>query len=460
MAAAPPSPRAFLASSAEKKRGRPVLVIGAGFAGLVAGYELQQAGYAVTILEARDRIGGRVWTLDDVVPGRQVEGGGELIGSNHPMWLAYQKAFGLEFLDVSDESNSPMILHGRRLSEKHQRELLHHMDDALDALTDLAATIVDPYQPWINPDAATLDMQSLEDWIAKVDTSPLCKDAIRLQMTADNGVACMAQSLLGNLAMIKGGGLKSYWTDTEVYRCRGGNGQLAECLKKAFTDLGGELRCQSIVKAVAHGDSGASVAVKGEPHPVSVDDVVLAVPPAVWSKITFTPPLAPPHDGVSAGKNVKFLMRVKRRFWRDENVGATMTADGPVNITWEGTERQGGLEADLTAFSGGPDAETCRSWPGAERDKRYLAALDHGYRGIVHEVVQSRFMNWPDDEWACASYSFPAPGEVTTVGPWLHRGLGRLHFAGEHTCYAFVGYMEGALNSGLRVARQIVARDR
>src|ERR1700720_1735145 len=84
VAAARPSQRAFLANSAVSKRGGRVLIIGAGFAGLVAGYELQQVGYAVTILEARDRVGGRVWTLDDVVPGKQVEGGGELIGSNHP----------------------------------------------------------------------------------------------------------------------------------------------------------------------------------------------------------------------------------------------------------------------------------------------------------------------------------------------------------------------------------------
>jgi len=140
--------------------------------GTRAGYELQQVGYAVTILEARDRVGGRVWTLKDVVPGKQVEGGGELIGSNHPMWLAYQKVFDLEFLGrqrrgkQSDDSARQSA--GRK---RHQRELLHqNMDDALDALTDLAATIVDPYQPWINLDAAALDAQSLEDWIAKVDT--------------------------------------------------------------------------------------------------------------------------------------------------------------------------------------------------------------------------------------------------------------------------------------------------
>ena len=68
-------------------------------------------------------------------------------------------------------------------------------------------------------------------------------------------------------------------------------------------------------------------------------------------------------------------------------------------------------------------------------------------------------MNWPNEIWTGAGYSFPAPGQVTSVGPIMHVGLGHLHFAGEHACYKFVGYMEGALNSGVAVAKRIVARD-
>jgi monoamine oxidase len=68
-------------------------------------------------------------------------------------------------------------------------------------------------------------------------------------------------------------------------------------------------------------------------------------------------------------------------------------------------------------------------------------------------------MAWPDEPWTLAGYSFPAPGQVTTVGPLLAKGLGRLHFAGEHACYKFVGYMEGALSSGAAVAMKLAARD-
>jgi monoamine oxidase len=75
-------------------------------------------------------------------------------------------------------------------------------------------------------------------------------------------------------------------------------------------------------------------------------------------------------------------------------------------------------------------------------------------------VLKTRFMDWPSDAWVRASYSFPAPGQVTTMGPTLREGVGgHLHFAGEHTCYAFVGYMEGALNSGVSIARRLAQRD-
>jgi monoamine oxidase len=113
----------------------------------------------------------------------------------------------------------------------------------------------------------------------------------------------------------------------------------------------------------------------------------------------------------------------------------------------------------MVAFSGGPAADICREWSPAERNKRYLAELNKVYRGIGASYVRSRFMDWPSDPWTKASYSFPAPGQVTSQGPTLREGIGRLHFAGEYSSYAFMGYMEGALNSGAAAARRIAVRD-
>src|SRR5687767_14379450 len=106
-----------------------VVVVGAGFSGLAAAYELSKAGYEVTVVEARNRVGGRVISFSDLVPGKNVEGGGELVGSNHPAWIAYAKQFKLDFLDVGEEDlEFPVILNGKRLTGEQSEKLWEEME--------------------------------------------------------------------------------------------------------------------------------------------------------------------------------------------------------------------------------------------------------------------------------------------------------------------------------------------
>ncbi len=127
--------------AAQSKAGR-VVIIGAGFSGLAAAYELTKAGYDVTVAEARNRVGGRVISFSDIVPGKNVEGGGELIGSNHPAWLAYAKQFGLEFLDVSEEDlEFPIVLNGKRLSGDESEALWEEMEKAFGTIVADAAKV-------------------------------------------------------------------------------------------------------------------------------------------------------------------------------------------------------------------------------------------------------------------------------------------------------------------------------
>jgi len=161
------------------------------------------------------------------------------------------------------------------------------------------------------------------------------------------------------------------------------------------------------------------------------------------------------------GTNVKCLMAVRDAFWRREELAADTLSDGPVNQTWHGTDGQRGAGEAFVAFSGGPSADICRSWPAQTTLKleSYLTELSKVYKGLRSAYVRGRFMDWPSDVWAKASYSFPAPGQVTSQGPLLWRDNSRLRFAGEYTSYAFMGYMEGALHSGALAARAIAERD-
>jgi monoamine oxidase len=96
----------------------------------------------------------------------------------------------------------------------------------------------------------------------------------------------------------------------------------------------------------------------------------------------------------------------------------------------------------------------------ARRENKYVQSLQSAYPGIGKQLRKARFMNWPKEEWTEASYYFPRLNEVTKWGPlWKSGHGGWLHFAGEHTCYAFMGYMEGALTSGYRLARRLAVRD-
>jgi monoamine oxidase len=440
-------------SAFPQRSGPRVVIVGGGFSGLAAAYELSHAGADVVVLEARNRIGGRVLSFKDLVPGGTVEGGAELIGSNHPVWLRYQDRFKLSFLDVTDrDGESPIVLAGKRLTAKESEQLWEDMTAALSRLDAEAAHVTDPFAPWLTPSAADLDRRSFRSWLDALDTTPLCRTGIEAQMAADNGVRTAWQSYLGNLAMIKGHGLDKFWTETEVFRCRGGNQQLAMSLAAA---IGMErVQMRTTVTAIDVIDSGATV-ITADGHRFEADHVVLAVPPPVWNRIAISPML-PAALAPQMGSNVKFLMGLKdRQVWR--GMGDLLT-DGPANETWEATQGQKTAGAAMVAFSGAASADECRGWTAAERNERYLATLQRIYPGIRASFVKARFMDWPSDQWVKASYSFPAPGQVTTMGPLMQQPIGgRLHLAGEHTCYAFVGYMEGALQAGVRTAARITA---
>lgn len=436
---------------------RRVVVVGAGFSGLAAAHELHAAGYHVVVLDARNRVGGRVLTFTDLVPGKTMEGGAELIGANHPTWAAFKERLGLEFLEIpEDDLESPIVLGGRRLDDREARELWEECDRAVGAMNADAAALADAFEPWTTPGARALDERTLASWIAAQPVSPLCKRAMDAQLAGDNGVISEWQSYLGNLAVVKGGGGERYWTDSESFRCRGGNQTLA---RRLATSLPADrVRLGAVVRGIDVSAPTARVTL-ADGTAVEADDVVFTAPPSVWNRIGFTPAL-PSHLVPQMGSNVKYLMAVRGPFWRRLERSAAALSDGPTTWTWHATEGQPGPGTGMVAFSGAEDAEECRSWGSRERDDRYLSALSRIFPNVRASFIKARFMDWPGDAWSKASYSFPAPGQVTTVGPALREGIvGRLHFAGEHTCYGFVGYMEGALWSGVRVARALAARD-
>lgn len=431
-----------------------VVVVGGGFAGLAAAVELNAAKWDVTVVEARNRPGGRVVSFGDMCQSLVVEGGGEFLGTNHATWLAFAKRFNVELIEAPEieDASELIVLNGKVLNDEEAESLYEEMDAAFSQITAEAAT-VNEIEPWLTPNAAALDKRTAADWIASLSVSPLAKAAIRVQLAADNGVEPEVQSYLAHLAMIKGGGLEKYWTDSETHRAVGGNQQLP--LRMVASLAGDKVLLGTRVSRIARSDSGVKVTL-GTGRTLDADYCILAAPPTTWGKIEFDPPL-PKTLSWQMGSNIKHLSTVARPFWRGAKRTGDALTDTNISMTWEagdGGPARG--ESVLCAFSGAKASEAVRALSVSERDAFYKGELEKLYPGYGEAVLRTRFMNWPSDQLANGSYSFPAPGQLMTAGPVLRSGVGRLLFAGEHCCPRFVGYMEGALASGVEAAQRLI----
>jgi monoamine oxidase len=440
-------------------KGRKVLVVGGGFAGLACAHELASAGCHVTVLEARDRIGGRVHSFTNLVRGKSAEGGGEFIGANHPTVLSYAAKFKLEFVDVAHHPAKvpqAVVLNGRRLTREELKSARPDVNRALDLMTEACRPVL-PEEPWNTPDGKSLDTLSTADWLRGLDISALSRELVAAQLTGNNGVPVEFQSHLGNLAQIRGGGIERYWTDSERYRCSGGNDQFAKKLAGAF----GLERIQlnaAVTRINTEGGLARVTTVAGQVH--EADDVVLCAPPSTWDRIRFDP-LLPQGLRPQMGQAVKFLNAVRDHFWKRRDMGPSSMSHGGIGHTWLGTENQNATDQRevLISFISGPAARNWSKHPEHSRTADYQRELELLQPGFLESVDTTMFIDWLNTPWTNGGYSFPAPGQITTQGPIMNQGLGRLHFAGEHTCYRYVGYMEGALHSGVEAAKRVLKRD-
>jgi monoamine oxidase len=413
------------------------IIIGAGLSGLTCAYELATAGHKVKIFESRDRIGGRVHSRKDFAIGKNVEFGGELIGSNHPHIISYAQKFNLELMNVSNNNlPSPAIF-------KNQKMVHEQFKDELKIIFELmndASININVDEPWNSPNAIQLDNTPVSDWISKLNISDMAKHIFGFQLEADNAVPLHKQSLLANLTLCKGGGFEKFWEESESYRIKGGNQQLAfEFAKRIGHE---KILLNHQVDSISD-----VVNCRGTRH--AADVIILAIPPSVWHNIKFIPEL-PNVLTPQMGMNTKHLSLVNGGFWK--GVSPNSWGDRHINQTWSGTDGQDESdESALVSFSGSDSAMKVHESEGSE----VLKELEEFYPNINNHVTKTYLVDWIADIWTRCGYSFPAPGEITKIGPILKNGIGNLQFAGEHTCYQFVGYMEGAVCSGASLANRL-----
>lgn len=434
-------------AEARKKR---IIVVGGGLAGLNAAEALSQRGCSVLVLEANASVGGRVKSVRDFLPGKVLEAGGELIGPNQPNWMAAAKRFELELVPATDPANdgpTPVVIDGKRLAPAAAAKVLEEVEQLKHKLAEESQS-VDPLVPWRHANAKTLDAQSLAGRLRNdSDLSPETRKLLEAYFGHYNGVPVEQQSLLAVYASLAGGGHDRFWTQTDTLRCQGGAQQLASRLTEA---LGKEqLRLSSVVTAIRAEDRGVSVEVGKEQ--LRADEVILALPPRVLARLRMEPKLVLPT--FQMGNAVKHLLVTRDRSWRPDSPDALLDA----GATWETTAGQPGPSHALLLLQSNAAAQRlCAARP-EERLKLSSQAVAPAYPEL--HATKDVLYDWNGNERSLGSYSFPRPGQITRVRNSGRTLLpGKIHCAGEHLSYAFPGYMEGALASGLAAAEAIVER--
>ena len=441
---------------------KTVTVIGAGMAGLSAAYDLHQAGWKVIVLEARDRVGGRVYSLRNFSNGLVAEGGGEFIETTQTRMVALAEQFNLKLAPSGSwqaQREDWLSFDGKAGPMTDSKywgiDIAQEIENCWRALSGLSQFVPNPNQPQASKEAQRLDAQSAADWINSLDVHPLAKNYfiqhIRSEYTAEPERFSLLD-LARNAAM--------YYSDLErapSMRVVGGNDQIASALADALPDV----RLNAPVTAIRFSPDGVSVSAKQNDSYLKFDSAfaILAVPLTTARLIEYTSPLPVEHkkmvNEVSYGAVTKVMIEYRKRFWQGVGWNGRLATDAPIVSTWDATSHVESEQGIITAYTGGDNATKLSALSDEERIKLAVGEIEKLFPGSSDLIENTATVAWPNEPYTRGAYMALAPGEVTAFWKTLQEPVGRLFFAGEHAT-PIQGYMEGAVESGQRAARQIM----
>jgi monoamine oxidase len=443
-----------------------VAVIGAGLSGLRAARELADAGREVVVLEARDRVGGRLLnaTLGD---GVAVDVGGQWVGSDHLRVQRLASELGIEIFPQHGAGRNLLDLYGKRRRYRGTiprlgPRVLWDIFIARRRFDRLAQT-VGAEQPWAAERAAELDGETLAEWCERNMRSETARELIGLAGRTVWGTGPEELSMLHVLFYVAAAGGFDKLIDTEggaqQDRLDGG----AQLLPLGLADsLGDRVRLGSAVRRIS--DHGAGVQVTADGVEVEAGRAIVTVPPAIAARIEIDP-LPPGHpelaERLRPGALTKCMALYEKPFWRDDGLsGEAVTDAGPVTLTFDSSPRDGSAGV-LLGFVGGPEARELAALPVAERRGPVLACFERLYGARAAQPLDYAEQTWTEEEFSGGGpTSNFGPGGWTTCGPALREPVGRVHWAGTETATVWSGYMEGALQAGERVASEVLESSR
>ncbi|WP_175410355.1 NAD(P)/FAD-dependent oxidoreductase [Streptomyces sp. TRM64462] len=419
-----------------------VIVIGAGYAGVTAARELRAQGRRVLVLEARDRIGGRTWT--DSFAGHQVEMGGTWVESTQPHIGAELKRYGIT-LEEEHPVDRVLLPTPTGPREFTPEDGFGRIGAVLDRLFEGSREFFErPFEPLYRQDLLQdLDKLSLRD---KLNLLGLTAEE-ELLVNGQTAIYSGGSSTTGAYTMLAhwwslAGWSNEGWGETQRWRMAGGTGSL---LWAMLDEARPALRLNAPVSAVTDTGSRVYVTLKSG-YRYRADKVVVAVPVNVWPTIKFSPALPAAHttaasQGIAVPDAVKLWIHARGGAGRFYGQGAEGGTPIPMMMPFKETSE--GLV--YVAFSTDPNLDPTNRAQVTDAVRRLGAEID---------ILGLHAHDWGRDPYARGGWAFRKPRQLTSLYPDVLSTSGRVAFASGDLANGWSGFLDGAVESGLRAARQ------
>jgi monoamine oxidase len=440
--------------------------VGAGYAGLTAARRLSQAGHDVVVLEARDRVGGRIWTYE-LPDGTRIDRGGGWLGPRHDAIFGLANEVGVGTYKTWVKGKHLLVGEGR--TRKYTGLIPKISPLAVLSIVraqmkvDRMAKQLPLDAPWTAPRADEWDAQTVASWVEACGirttiAHDLFEMAVRGLMTEDLDNV----SLLHLLVLVRGHGsintLFSIKGGAQENLVDGGAGGIAQ---RMAAELGDGVRLGTPVRAVRQTDD--RVVVDGDDVSVTARHAVLAVPPALTLEIEFDPVL--PDDRLTlfrsavAGPETKTLVVYDEPFWRADGFSGQSSEPGSASEVTIDASPMSGSPGVLGSFTFAQVARRVDGLDPAERKKLVLDALAARFGPRAKSPLHFVETAWWTEDWTrgCSMAHLP-PGILTQHGHLWRTPMGRVHWAGTETATTSHGAIDGAVRSGERAANEILER--